>query len=84
MAASKELFLRMSEEEYLQIPHEIRERHLSAKVYSQSMNDFQELMQDEVFAMHYGQYKQSKGFMEERQFQLRELKRKFANIEVKL
>lgn len=75
MGASKELFMRMSEEDYLGIPRNIRERHLADKIYSQSVADFSELMQDETYARLYKQKKAISKELDERQYQLRENKR---------
>lgn len=75
MGASKTLFLAMQEEDYLNIPQDIREVHLSSKIYSESPNDFDELMQDELYAKLYKESKRVKKDLEERQFQLRENKR---------
>lgn len=76
MGASSELFIKMSEEEYFAIPDELRERHLAHKVYSQSVHDFQELMQDEIYADLYKKKKQISKDLDERQYYLREQKRK--------
>lgn len=79
MGASKELFLRMSEEEYLDIPRNVRERHLSNKIYSESIADFSELMQDETYARLYKEKKAISKQLDERQWMLREYKRKNLN-----
>ena len=76
MGGSADLFLKMSEQEYLSIPSDIRERHLSAKIYSQSINDFDELMQDKMYNELYKTYRETKKELEERAYQLREAKRK--------
>lgn len=75
MGASKELFLRMSEEEYLDIPRTVRERHLSNKIYSESIADFSELMKDPTYAELYKRKKAISKELDERQWQLRENKR---------
>lgn len=79
MGASSELFIKLSEEEYMDIPKEIREVHLSHKVYNQSVHDFQELMQDELYAKLYKQKKAISAELDLRQFQLRENKRNNKN-----
>lgn len=76
MGASADLFLRISEQEYMQIPEGIRESHLRDKIYSQSVNDFDELMQDSTYAELHKKYKKAKSELEERAYQLRENKRK--------
>lgn len=76
MSASKELFIRMSEEEYMAVPHEVRQRHLQSKIYYQDSGDFEELIKDPSYSKLHKEYKQAKGALEERAYQLRELKRK--------
>lgn len=76
MGSSKDLFMRMSEEEYMNIPPDIRERHLSSKIYSESVNDFSELMEDTAYNALYKEHKKIKAQLEERAYQLRENKRK--------
>lgn len=75
MGANKDLFIRMSEQEYMNIPKDIRERHLVSKVYSESVTDFSELMQDPLYAKLYKQKKDISRQLDERQWQLRENKR---------
>lgn len=76
MERSKDLFIRMQESEYLAIPPHIRATHLSSKIYRESLNDFDELMQDETYARLYKEKKRVTEELEERQYQLRENKRK--------
>lgn len=76
MSASKDLFLRLREEEYFAIPEEIREVHLRSKIYSESVQDFDELMQDETYAKLHKEHKKVKSALEERAYQIRENKRK--------
>jgi len=76
MGATKDLFIRMTEEEYLAIPHEIIERHLSSKVYSQSVNDFDELMKHQEYRDAYQMNKESKKHLEEITYLIREHNRK--------
>jgi len=76
MGASKDLFIRMREEEYMQIPEDIRQVHLRDKIYSTSVNDFDVLMQDDVYKNLHKTYKETKTHLEERAFQIRENNRK--------
>jgi len=75
MGQSSELFLRMSEKEYMEIPELIREVYLRDKIYNQSAHDFKELMQDEAYAELYAKKKEISKHLDERQYQLRENKR---------
>lgn len=72
---SKELFFRMRESEYMDIPQEMRERYLSSKRVDSEINDWSENMEDKHFSMTYAKIKVLKKELEERQFQLRELRR---------
>jgi len=72
MGATKELLLRMSEEHFLSIPGEIRERFLNAKRVDSENSDWAENMKDPHFAKLYDELKHAKKHLEERQFQLRE------------
>lgn len=76
MGATKDLFLRMTESEYMDIPQEIRERHLSQKIYSQSVNDFDELMKHQEYRDAYQMNKESKKHLEEITYLIRERNRK--------
>jgi len=76
MGASKDLFIRMREEEYMEIPEIIRETHLRDKIYSTSVNDFDMLIQDKTYSDLYKTQKETKKHMEERAYQLRENNRK--------
>ena len=79
MGATAELFIRMSEEEYFAVPEEVRQRHLQAKIYNQSVHDFAELMQDPTYAKLYKEKKKVSKDLDERQYYLREQKRKQLN-----
>jgi hypothetical protein len=79
VATSKELFIKMSEEEYMSIPEDIREVHLRDKIYSESLNDFNELMQDFAYSELYNKKKQISKQLDERQHELRERKRNNKN-----
>jgi len=76
MGASKYLFIRMREEEYMEIPEIIREAHLRDKIYSTSVNDFDTLMQDKLYSDLHKTYKETKTHLEERAYQIRENNRK--------
>lgn len=76
MEGSRDLFLRMTEQEYLQIPDEIREGHLRTKIYSESATDWAENMQDETYAKLYKDKKEITKHLNEREYQLRENRRK--------
>lgn len=76
MSRSSELFLRMTEEEYFSIPQSIRESHLSSKIVSEEKGDWNENMKDPVFAQSYKAIKEEKKRLSEREFQLREERRK--------
>ena len=75
MGASKELFIRMSEEEYFLIPADIRRSFLSSKVVSEEKGDWAQNMEDVYFAMLYKKSKLAKKELAEREYQLRELRR---------
>lgn len=79
MGASKELFLKLTEQEYMAIPADVRERHLSHKVYSESVHDFQDLIKDELYSDLYKKKKEISEQLNERQYQLREINRKNGN-----
>jgi len=76
MGASSELFLRMTESEYFLIPQEIRERHLSSKIISEEKSDWSENMKDVFYEMTYNKIKVLKKELSEREFQIRENRRK--------
>ncbi len=76
MGSSKELFIRMSEEEYFRIPSEIRTAHLSSKITSEEKGDWAENMKDNDFALLYKGVKTAKSYLAEREYQLREERRK--------
>lgn len=80
MGATKDLFLRISEPDYMQIPQHIRERHLAHTIYSESVNDHNELMKDIDYARLHEDIQRQKKFLEERKYQLREKKRKDENL----
>lgn len=79
MGASKSLFIRMQEDEYLAIPSHIRASHLASKVYRETPNDFDDLISDELYASLYKQKKEISKQLDEREYQIRENKRKQLN-----
>lgn len=71
-----EVFLKMSEEEYLLIPKEIRQSHLTSKRVDSENNDWVENMKDDLFAELYKEKKAKDKEYNERKYQLREQRRK--------
>lgn len=76
MGGNSELFLRMTEQEYFNIPEEIRQSHLSSKIVSEEKSDWAENMKDKVFSDLSKTIKETKKHLSEREFQLREERRK--------
>ena len=76
MGFSSEIFIKMSEQEYALVPNEIKERFFSSKNITKETNDWSENMKDPTFEKLYIQSKQVKKQLEERQYQLRESRRK--------
>jgi hypothetical protein len=79
MGANSELFLRMTEQEYFNIPEEIRERHLRSKIVSEEKGDWSENMKDKTFSDLSLTIKETKKHLAEREFQLREERRNINN-----
>ena len=79
MESNREVFLRMSEEHYLSVPFEIRESFLASKRVDKEKGDWAENMKDPIYANHYYANKKSKKLMSEREYQLREERRKQLN-----
>lgn len=75
MSATKELFLRLTEEEYLAIPKELSEVYLKSKVYRQTDNDFDLLMQDENYQRLYKANKKARQELDDHTYYLREKRR---------
>jgi hypothetical protein len=50
---SKDLFFKMTEQEYFQVPQEIRERHFSSKNINKETFEFSELMKNETYKKLY-------------------------------
>lgn len=79
MGKSSDLFLRMTEEEYFLIPQSIRESHLSSKIVSEEKSDWTENMKDKTYSDFYKTLKETKKCLSEREYQLREERRKVIN-----
>ncbi len=84
MGKNSDVFLRMSEEYYLSIPHEILSGYLNSKRVDEETNDWFDNMTDDTFSSLYKKKKEISKQLEERQYQLREQRRKINNIEVNL
>lgn len=76
MESNREVFLRMSEEHYMSIPENIRMSFLSSKRVDEEKSDWFENMKDKTFSDIYGTIKELKADLSEREFQLREERRK--------
>ena len=76
MSANSELFIRMSEEYYFEIPEDIRENYLRSKIVSEEKSDWNENMKDEIFSNLSKTLKETKKHLSEREYQLREERRK--------
>jgi len=75
MGASSELMIRMREEEFYLIPHEIRQKYLQSKMVTPELNDWSELMNDELYSKLYKEKKKVSKDLEQRAYDLREIKR---------
>lgn len=73
---SKEIFIKMREEEYAEIPNEIKERFFNSKNVTKETNDWALNMEDEMYKRLYSESKKAKKLLEEREHQLREQRRK--------
>jgi len=76
MESNREVFLRMSEEYYMTIPSEVRESFLSGKRVDEEKGDWSENMKDIDFSLLYKGVKTAKKYLSDREFQLREERRK--------
>ena len=76
MGQSSEVFLKMTESEYNEIPFEIKERYLNSKNYTRNVNDWAENMEDELYKKLYNDSKKIKKQLEQREYELRETRRK--------
>jgi hypothetical protein len=79
MESNREVFLRMSEEHYLSVPFEIRESFLASKRVDEEKGDWSENMKDSVYSHYYYEAKFAKKLLAEREYQLREERRKQLN-----
>ena len=76
MGANSEVFLKMTESEYNEIPFEIKERYLNSKNYTRNVNDWAENMEDDLYKKLYNDSKKIKKQLENREYELREMRRK--------
>jgi hypothetical protein len=76
MGQTKDVFIRMREDEFSQIPPEVKERFFNSKNMSVELNDFDENMKDETFSRLYREKKIISKQLDERTYQLRENRRK--------
>jgi len=76
MESNREVFIKMRESEYDDIPNEIKERYFNSKNVSKEVNDWQENMKDPTYANLYKTIRESKKHLSEREYQLREERRK--------
>lgn len=75
MESNREVFLKMNEDEYMQIPSNIRQSHLTSKRIDSDSSDWQENMKDDLFSQLYKRKKEIDKELKERQYQLREARR---------
>jgi len=76
MESNREVFLRMSEEHYLSIPDMVRQIYLSSKRVDEEKSDWNENMKDKTYSDLYKTLKETKKHLSEREYQLREERRK--------
>lgn len=76
MQSNREVFLRMSEEHYMSIPENIRSSFLASKRVDEEKSDWAENMKDDQYSIFYGAVKIGKKQLAEREYQLREERRK--------
>lgn len=76
MESNREVFIKMRESEYDEIPNEIKERYFNSKNVSKEVNDWAENMKDPTYANLYKTMRETKKHLSEREFQLREERRK--------
>ncbi len=79
MESNREVFLRMTEEHYMSIPAMVRMVYLSSKRVDEEKNDWNENMKDKTFSDLYKTIKETKKHLSEREYQLREDRRKINN-----
>lgn len=76
MGANATLFLKMAEQDFLNIPENVRAGHLIDKIYKQEDNDFDELMKDDHYKKLYKEKKTISKALADYTHHLREQKRK--------
>jgi len=76
MQSNREVFLRMSEEHYMSIPENIRSSFLASKRVDEEKSDWNDNMRDETYNRFYQESKRFKKLLSEREYQLREERRK--------
>jgi len=81
MQSNREVFLRMSEEHYMSIPENIRSSFLASKRVDEEKSDWNDNMRDETYNLFYQESKRFKKLLSEREYQLREERRKI-NVRV--
>ena len=79
MQSNRDVFLRMSEEHYMSIPEDVRSSYLSSKRVDEEKSDWSENMKDHIYEYLYNANKKSKKQLAEREYQLREERRKINN-----
>ena len=80
MESNREVFLRMSEEFYMIIPEQVRTAYLSSKRVDEEKNDWSENMKDKTYSDLYKTIRETKKHLSEREYQLREERRKTENL----
>lgn len=76
MQSNREVFLRMTEEHYMSIPEDIRSSFLASKRVDEEKSDWNDNMRDETYNRFYQESKRFKKLLLEREYQLREERRK--------
>lgn len=76
MQSNREVFLRMTEEHYMSIPENIRSSFLASKRVDEEKSDWNDNMRDETYNRFYQESKRFKKLLSEREYQLREERRK--------
>lgn len=79
MGATKTYYLMIQEQEYYTIPEPIRETFLSSKIYRESDDDIEELLQNEEYSKMYHEKRNLTKAMDELKYKIRETKRKQLN-----
>lgn len=76
LESNREVFIKMRESEYEEIPNEIKERYFNSKNVSKEVNDWAENIKDPTYANLYKMARETKKHLSEREYQLREERRK--------